>query len=203
MQELMKRIHSDNRVATVFYGAIGSLLASALIKYSPAILNWLGEYTFSFLRDFIDSRYAKAATLEPTDYSYFLLALILVFFIIAWMEISSMIKKKQSLKKPKDNKKTYNPKLEYFMFLLTRIVVWFFIGWALLYVAGESLVLNSVTNFKQHIRIVTPYIDQNAKELLISEWSQMKTADDYIQVYDKLIERAKENNLELYRNKQY
>jgi hypothetical protein len=77
-------------------GAIGTILASAIIKYSPTCLAVVGEYTFGFLTKFIDSRHAKAATLEPTNCSYFLLALIFVVIVIAWMEISEAIKKNLS-----------------------------------------------------------------------------------------------------------
>ena len=209
MKELWEKIHSDNRMATVFYGAIGSLLASAIIKYSPSALALVGEYTFGLLAKFIDSRYTKAATLEPTNYSYFLLALIFVVIVIAWMEISGVVKKNldglpvSEVEKSKNNPITKPPKWVPKTFFAARILVWFYLGWGLLYVAGESTVLNAVTDFKQHVRIVSPYIEPEEKDLLISEWSQMRGVEEYNEIYKKLIEIAKEHDLTLYRNRQH
>jgi hypothetical protein len=209
MKEFWRRLHSDNRIAAVFYGAIGSLLASAIVKYSPSVLAVVGEYTFGFLTKFIDSRYAKAATLEPTNYSYFLLALIFVVIVIAWMEISGTVKKSlseksaQEVEEPKNNDNAQPPKWVPAAFFGIRILVWFYLAWGLLYVAGESTVLNATTDFKQHVRIVSPYIESKEKDLLLSEWSQMRGIDDYNNIYKKLIEISKENELTLYRNRQY
>tara|TARA_R110000851_G_scaffold192613_1_gene343350 strand:- start:1565 stop:2194 length:630 start_codon:yes stop_codon:yes gene_type:complete len=209
MKVFWRRLHSDNRIATVFYGAVGSLLASAIIKYSPSALTIVGEYTFGLLTKFIDSRYAKAATLEPTNYSYFLLALIFVVIVIAWIEISGAVKKilseksSQEVEEPKIKDNTQPPKWVPVTFFGVRMLVWFYLAWGLLYVAGESTVLNATTDFKQHLRIVSPYIESKEKDLLLSEWSQMRGIEDYNNIYKKLIEISKENDLTLYRNRQY
>ncbi|MGX9417663.1 hypothetical protein ACWU4D_09955 [Vibrio sp. WJH972] len=209
MKEFWKKLYSDNRIVTVFYGAIGSLLASAIIKYSSAGLAVVGEYTFGFLTKFIDSRYAKAATLEPTNYSYLLLALIFVVIVIAWMEISRAIKKTLSDKAEKkveeqnNKEKSSPPKWVPAIFIGMRMLVWFYLAWGLLYVAGESTVLNAITDFKQHIRIVSPYIEPKEKDILLSEWSQMRGLEDYNNVYKKLIDVSEKHDLTLYRNRQY
>jgi len=212
MKELWKRINSDTRLAAVFYGVIASLLATAVIKHSPTALTIISQYTLGALTNFIDSRYAKAATLEPTNYSYLLLTVLFVAIVIAWMEISSKIKK--NLKKPTiltisteeesiEKSKPENPKWVPKAFLGFRIIIWLHLSWGFLYVAGEATVLNAITDFKQHIRIVSPYIESKEKDLLISDWSQMRKLDDYNDIYKKLVEIAKENDLKLYKNKQY
>jgi hypothetical protein len=209
MKEFWRKLHSDNRIATVFYGAIGSLLASAIIKYSPAVLSVVGEYTFGLLTKFIDSRYAKAAALEPTNYSYFLLALIFVVTVIAWMEISGAVKKSLSKKaekeieEPEKKEKSPHPKWVSAAFVGIRMLVWFYLAWGFLYVAGESTVLNAITDFKQHIRIVSPYIEPKEKDMLLSEWSQMRGLEDYNNIYKKLIDISDKHNLTLYRNRQH
>lgn len=207
MKEVWRKLHSDNRIATVFYGAIGSLLATAISKYSPAGLAVVGEYTFGFLTKFIDSRYAKAATLEPTNYSYLLLALIFVVIVIVWMEISGAIKKNFIEKTEKEvedqtnKEKSPHPKWVPAAFIGVRMLVWFYLAWGLLYVAGESTVLNAITDFKQHIRIVSPYIEPKEKDMLLSEWSQMRGLEDYNNIYKKLIDISETNDLTLYRNR--
>jgi len=212
MNELWKKINSDTRSAAVFYGVIASLLASAVIKYSPLVLTITGQYTLGALTNFIDSRYAKAATLEHTNYSYFLLTVIFVIIVIAWMEISNKIKNniknstnlavsevEESLDKPSPETPRWVPKA----FLVARTIIWLHLSWGLLYVAGEAIVLNAITDFKQHVRIVGPYIEPKEKELLISDWSQMRGLADYNSIYKKLAEIAKINDLKLYKNKQY
>lgn len=212
MNELWKRINSDTRSAAVFYGVIASLLASAVIKYSPLALTVIGQYTLGVLTNFIDSRYAKAATLEPTNYSYYLLAVIFVVIVIAWIEMSSKIKKNLkksetstalSAEEPANDSSPETSKWVPKLFLGARIIIWLHLSWGFLYVAGEATVLNAITDFKQHIRIVTPYIEQKEKDLLISDWSQMREIADYNNIYKKLVEIAKEHNLKLYKNKQY
>jgi hypothetical protein len=60
-----------------------------------------------------------------------------------------------------------------------------------------------INSFKHHIRVVSPYIDEQEKELIISGWSLMKSSSDYDVVYIKLNEIAKSNNIELPENKVY
>jgi cell division protein FtsL len=128
------------------------------------------------------------------------------------MEISSKIKKnlkkptiqtifteKESIEKPNPENSKWVPKA----FLGFRIIIWLHLSWGFLYVVGEATVLNAITDFKQHIRIVAPYIESKEKDLLISDWSQMRKLDDYNDIYKKLIEIAKENDLKLYKNKQH
>jgi len=123
------------------------------------------------------------------------------------MEISNKIKNnlknstnlaasevEESLDKPNPETPKWVPKA----FLVSRIM-----SWGLLYFAGEAIVLNAITDFKQYVRIVTPYIEPKEKELLISDWSQMREFADYNNIYKKLAEIAKVNNLKLYKNKQY
>lgn len=209
MKELWKNLHSVNRTAAVFYGAIGSLLASAIVKFSPSALAFLGDNTFGVLANFIDSRYAKAATLEPTNYSYFIFVLMFVVVVIAWMEISGAFKKTlrgkstEELEEEKNKNMAKIPKWVPAAFVGFRIFVWFCLAWGFLYVAGEAMVLNAITDFKQHVRIVSPYIETKEKELLLSEWSQMRGIEDYNDIYKNLIEISKVNGLILYKNKLY
>lgn len=201
------KIHSDFRLTAIFYGAIGSLLATAIWTYSPSLLSWLGEYTFGLLKNFIDSRYVKAATLEPSNYSYFILLILFVIIVIGWLEISSRIKNDlvNNPKEKKDNNKKSEPIPKWVpkAFLGVRVLIGFYLFYGLLFIAGESTVLNSITDFKQHIRIIEPYITPEKKSKLVSQWSQMRSLKDYNAVYEELLKIAKEKNIKLYRNKQY
>jgi hypothetical protein len=72
-----------------------------------------------------------------------------------------------------------------------------------LFLAGESIVLNATSDFKQHVRIVAPYITDQEEEFILSEWSQMDSLDDYNNIYKKLIPISKEHELILKRNQNY
>jgi hypothetical protein len=88
-------------------------------------------------------------------------------------------------------------------FKLVNIIVYIYLAYGLLLIAGESTILNSITDFNQHMRILTPYMSGHDRDLLISEWSQMRGFDDYQNIYGKIIEIAEINDLKLYRNHHY
>lgn len=205
MKELWNKFKQDKRLEMVFYGATGSLVATAIGKYSPEILSFLGEYTYGLLENFIDSRYLKAAGLEPTNYSFLILSLIFIIVCIAWFEISGKVtnalsKKDDNLDENEITKNNNEPsKWVPASFFFAKTFIYSYLAWGLLLILGEVMILNSITNFKQHIRIVTPYISQSEKDMLMSEWSQMQGLNDYNIVYEKLIEIAKENDLKLHK----
>jgi len=208
MKNLLNKIHSDVRLSAIFYGVISSLLASVLWNYSWSILTWLGEYSFGLLERFVDSRFTKAATLEPTNYSYLLIALLFIVIAIGWFEISGRIKRNinerledlEVTDQPDNNEiPRWVPKA----FLAVRVMVVLYLLSGLLFITGEVIVLNAISDFNQHIRIITPYITVEEKDMLLSNWSQMRGLGDYNKIYDELLKIAKENNLTLYNNKTY
>ena len=208
MKKLINRIHSDVRLVAIFYGVISSLAATFIWNYSWAALTFFGNYSFGLLKGFIDSRYAKAATLEPTSYSYLLIIVLFIVISVGWIEISGKIKKQ--LNKTKDidvegsNKNSLEtPAWASKAFLAIRIMVTFYLLNGLLYVAGEVTVLNAITDFNQHLRIITPYVTNEEKNKIISKWSQMRNLEDYNEVYKDLLKVANGNNLKLYRNRTY
>lgn len=211
MKKILNKIHSDVRLSAIFYGVTSSLVATTLWNYSWLFLNFVGEYSFGFLQGFVDSRYAKAATLEITNYSFFMIAISFIVMAIGWFEISKKIKKdfnrKQEDCEDKDISKERSENIPHWVaqkvFLIMRIIISIFLLNGLLFITGEVIVLNAISDFKQHLRIVTPYLDDKEKDLIISDWSQMRSLDDYNEVYKVLLEVAKENKLKLYRNRTY
>lgn len=211
MKKILNKIHSDVRLSAIFYGVTSSLVATTLWNYSWLFLNFVGEYSFGFLQGFVDSRYAKAATLEITNYSFFMIAISFIVMAIGWFEISKKIKKdfnrKQEDCEDKDISKERSENIPHWVaqkvFLIMRIIISIFLLNGLLFITGEVIVLNAISDFKQHLRIVTPYLDDKEKDLIISDWSQMRNLDDYNEVYKVLLEVAKENKLKLYRNRTY
>lgn len=58
----------------------------------------------------------------------------------------------------------------------------------------------TITSFTQHIRIISPYIDNATEKALWSEWSLMNSADDYSKIIQKIEKIAKANSITLPEN---
>lgn len=82
-------IDSNAKLSLIFY----SMVTMAIWENSSFVLSWLGKSSLNYFINFIDSRYVKAATLEPTDYSYFIILTIFVGLVVGWFEISGKITK--------------------------------------------------------------------------------------------------------------
>jgi len=207
VKEFWIRIEQNPRFFTFFWGALGSFAVWLIVEFSGTVLLYLGTSTLSFLTGYINSRYARSATLQNTTYSYFILSLIFVVVAFAWANISSKIS--SSLKEPedkninKDAKVKPTPKWVPHGFLLVKIMVWFYLLMALFFLAGESIVLNATSDFRQHMRIIAPYISDQEEEAIFSEWSQMDTLEDYNNIYKNIIPVAKDQQLLLRRNHHY
>ena len=107
MKEFWTKLEKNPRFFTFFWGALGSFAVWLIVEYSGSILLYLGTGALGFLTDYIDSRYARAAVLQSTTYSYFILSLIFVIVAVGWGEISSKIS--ASLKGPKEEKDENGP----------------------------------------------------------------------------------------------
>lgn len=205
MKVFWTKLEKNPRFFTFFWGALGSFAVWLIVEYSGSILLYLGTGALGFLTDYIDSRYARAAVLQSTTYSYFILSLIFVIVAVGWGEISSKIS--ASLKGPKEEKDENEvrpiPKWVPYGFLFAKLLVWYYLLLALLFLAGESIVLNATSDFKQHVRVVAPYISDQEEEVILSEWSQMDSLEDYNSIYKKLISIAKEHELVLKSNQNY
>ena len=205
---MFKKIDSNPKTAAIVYGTVSSILASAIWQFAPSFNDWLSASSISVLVNFVNARYARAATLEGVNYSFFVLTAVFVALVVLWIEISSRIKKRffsdEAQKKDKVQEKNEPPswqkKIIYFMIQFW-IPLYLFYG--LIQISGEVIVLNAITDFKQHMLIVAPYISKDEKDKLFSQWSQMRSLDDYNKIYERLKVVAKINNLRLYRNRMY
>lgn len=205
MREFWTKLENNPRFFTFFWGALGSFAVWLIVEYSGEVLLLLGTGAWGFITEYIDSRYERAAVLQGATYSYFILSLLFVVAAIAWGEISSKLTASFKVADNEESREEVKPTPKWvpFALLFTKLVVWFYLLWALLFLAGESIVLNATSDFKQHIRIVAPYINEQEEELLLSEWSQMDSLEDYNNIYKKLGTTAEDNQLMLKRNLNY
>lgn len=61
----------------------------------------------------------------------------------------------------------------------------------------NSYVIALITHFDQCLAICLPYIEEHAKRKLLSQFAQIKTANDYFEVIQQLRTVAEQNNIEL------
>lgn len=201
---MFKKIDTNPKTFTIFYGAVGSILASVIWGFAPSFWDWLAASTLGVLIDFVNARYIRAATLEPVNYSFFVLTAAFVVLAVLWFEIAGRIKKSLFGAPDDEPEKKESPvwikKVAHFF---VQFAIPLYILYGLIKISGEVIVLNAIADFKQHILIVTPYIEKDEKEKLLSQWSQMRSIDDYNKIYERLVAVAKEHNLKLYKNRMY
>ncbi len=203
---MLKKINSNPIVSAIIYGAIGSIVASALWALAPIVTNWLASSSWIVLVNFINYRYEAAATLESMNYSFYVLTALFVVVAVLWFEIAGRLKKK--LFGPSEPSvvvevKEPSPATKWVLYIFIQFVIPLYLLYALVQISGQVVTLNAITNFKQHMRIVAPYITQEESNQLLSKWSQMRTVEDYDAIYKRLSEVAKANGARLPRNNLY
>lgn len=200
---MFKKIETSPKASAIFYGSVSSIIASAILGGAPFLWDWLTASTLGVLIDFVNGCYIRAATLEAVNYSFFVLTAMFVVFVVLCFEILGRIKKKLFEKEAETEKKDLPLWMKKGVYIFFQTITIPSILYGLIQISGEVIVLNTITDFKQHMLIVTPYIEREDKDMLLSQWSQIRTMDDYNKVYERLIDVANKNNLKLYKNRMY
>lgn len=200
---MFKKIETSPKASAIFYGSVSSIIASAILGGAPFLWDWLTASTLGVLIDFVNGCYIRAATLEAVNYSFFVLTAMFVVFVVLCFEILGRIKKKLFEKEAETEKKDLPLWMKKGVYIFFQTITIPSILYGLIQISGEVIVLNTITDFKQHMLIITPYIEREDKDMLLSQWSQIRTMDDYNKVYERLIDVANKNNLKLYKNRMY
>ncbi|MCD4502143.1 hypothetical protein [Chromobacterium vaccinii] len=205
---MLKKIDSNPKAFAIIYGAVGSIAASAIWLLAPLLGSWLATSSWDVLVRYINHRYEAAATLEPVNYSFFVLTVIFVVVAILWFETAGRLKKMlyhANEPKPTSIEEAREPSkfAKAISYGLIQFVVPLYLLYALVQISGQVITLNAITDFKQHMRILAPYITAGDSAQLYSKWSQMRTTDDYDAIYKHLSEVAKAHSLHLPRNHTY
>lgn len=194
-------------------GIVSGVVASAIfIYFIQPILNFFSLVfvaSSQFIGDaYIDRIYQQASHLETQDYSFLLIMLLLGAFSFALAGISVklfliVLRKKKRQDEPTQDKEK-NPRSRTtvraisvaFIFQLQSILM-------LSIVVANYIQLSVISSFKQHVRILAPYISDLEEEKFISEWSLMNSKGDYQQIYRRLNIIASANKIQLPENKIY
>lgn len=202
---MLKKIDENPRSAAIFYGVVGSTIASIIWVIAPTIFKWLGNSTLQIIIDFIDKRYSRAASLETINYSFYILTILFVIYAIFLVELVQRLNKIDSGKtlvstKTSGQQNDYFPK--YFRITIN-ILFPLSILWGLFQISGEIIVLNAISDFKQDTRIIRPYIEEKELNVIVSDWSQMRTSKEYNKIYERINSVADKNKLTLNKRKLY
>ena len=192
-------------------GVISGIVASAFfIYFIQPILDFLVTFFFAASNyigsTYIDGIYQKAAHLETYDFSFIFPASIAGVFSIILITTSALllfapfVSSKDKVTKDKERASKDIPKSASFIAGL----LFFIIGiYGASDVASNYVQLSAVSSFKQHLRIIAPYITSDEEEMLISKWSLMKSQNDYYFINSQLESVALKNNIELPVNRLY
>jgi hypothetical protein len=61
--------------------------------------------------------------------------------------------------------------------------------------AMSDIKLSTIQSFEQQIKIITPYIDQRTKDLFISDFSRMKSSNDFEKIQNSIKNIALKNEI--------
>ena len=168
-------------------GILSGVIASAVfIYFIQPILNFSA---FVFIRGseiigntYTDRIYQQVAHLETHDYSFLFLMLFLGFPAATLLGASiritiNLFKKRkaessdeedQEGEKDEEVDKTKPPKI---IRALVALLLFSISSFLFSIVVANFIQLSTISSFKQHIRIIAPYIGDQEEENLVSEWS--------------------------------
>ena len=194
-------------------GIIGGIVASAIFLYFiQPILEYSSHLLINisniFGNAFSDRLYQQIAHLETQDNAFILVMVLFgmisgVLFSVGIVLMSANYRahkkdganEKEKPKAVKRNSKVLKHVLPILIFLLSIFPV--------ISALSIFIQLSTISSFKQHIRIIAPYITNQEEEVIISQWSQIRSKSDYQFIYRKLEGIAIKNKVTLPDNKIY
>ena len=211
----MSQFIEKNRIA-VLCGVIASLIViyalEPLLNFTAQILLYVAGLIGG---SFLDHLYAYSARMESTDFAFFLTVLILTpasFFCIVflirgpWGIIKRTVDLKKtptnSAKKPiavQDKNRRWPRSLifKHTFDVVFRLLCLFFLILTIYSITMRQFQWMMVTKFRWQVRILRPYIDDKTEHILVSDWAQMKTQEDYRAITEQLLSIAGDNDIEL------
>jgi len=197
-------ISANSKSITI--GIISSILF--LYLFQP-ILDFIGENLINLFSytgaKYSDDFYSKLSHLELLDFSFYWIAIVFGIIGVSAGKIFikgfiSLFKKEEVLaEEDSDNLKT-KTKVQQIIFYCLNLLISIFM---IFFLSTKIYQLKLITSFKQHMKIVAPYISEQAEEELYSQWSLMNKAKDYTTVYQQLNSIASQNKITLPENKIY
>lgn len=182
----------------IITGIISGLL---VIYFIDPIFSFLGRHAINIstylFSSYLDHLYSEIATSEP---NFGFLGLLLVAGstvgfsagLITGMVKDAFVKLPPSQEKPKSKSK------------IATLIPLLFIFFASIFVSVDSYIrLKTSSTFNQYINVVSPYITDHERKVLIARFSSMRGVADFDNVMHQIEGIAKANNVVLPTNKLY
>lgn len=180
-------------------GVMASIIASAVfIYFLDPILRSMARflvYFYSFFgTKYIDRIYAQAAQLETINYAFILLIAFAslccltvltrstIAILRAFSTASDQPTKEHEWVRNVPKSKALSKGSAIMLLGITLCILL----WVIAIMAGNWMQLSLTGSFRQHIRIVAPYIDTQQEKQLMSNWSRMRTQAEYRAIYERL-----------------
>ncbi len=205
MKQIIEKINKNALLAGVFSTIL-------FIYFLEPILGFLGRTLILFFRSISQTLYDRLfqeIALGKPEYGYILVQIInIIFFNILLLIVIRPINRKKREVASSGETKEENKEIVVideatkikrrinflytvkFISIITIII--FGITWVM-----SDIKLKTIQSFEQQIKIITPYIDQHTKELLISDFSRMKNSSDFDRIKNTIISIAEKNSITL------
>jgi len=171
-------------------------LLDPIIKVFGEFIVYSSEYVTNGL---IDTIYAKSALGIARDPALSIYAMISGFAVgIPAGTIAFLIKSK--IKDTSNHSKKKTSRYNDVLLLIPALFISFMMFYQFWSMTFQYEVISS---FNQHIKILTPYMTSKEKDLVISNFSRMKSEKDYRTIYNNLQSRAQKEDIELPENLTY
>lgn len=188
---------------TVVGGVLITIITQFLIRISDTAYDFVVAFIFAISHHMENTTYSYAAkgNMDWVDVEIFTMVFLLASALFGVMlAIARLDFKQLKLDTVETTVATINKwrKLVKKVFSLIMIVfiVFLFVGFNVSYIRAIE-VERLVSEFNQTIIILSPYISENSRLLLMSEWAQMSSKAHYLDVASKLDEIATQFNLRL------
>ena len=198
MKKLLEKINRNSLLA----GIIGTIL---FMYFLQPILEFIGNSIVVFYRWFSQSLYNRVfeeMAIGKPDYDFIIMLFIngIIVGIAFGAFMSALFPRKRKTEKTEKKKKQQEEKTEPVKrknSILKKVFLGIFFLSILFFTSLSYVKHMHIQSFEQKLRIITPYTETLKKDKLISDFSRMKTCDDYQKIMNDIQTIADKNNIEL------
>jgi hypothetical protein len=197
MNDFLKK-NSQTMIVGLLTTIVFLYILQPVLEFTGSAVMFVGSLVSN---SYIDMLYSQIAHLEIMSFGFFFFFIVFValicisvgLIIYQWTnDVAPEKIEKESISKNILRKK-----------VITTLLLLFSAMYFTVQISTKLYQLSLISSFKQHLAIIAPYIDEQKEELILSQWSLIKTNEDYEAVYIKLTDVAKNNKLDLPTNTIY
>lgn len=200
--------------AAVICGIVSSLIVVYLLDPIFSLLSDIVVGLLSLLGDrFSNQIYRQAAELSTRKYAFSLILMlygvvmsVLIGGVVGIRVGRSIRNRAENDEETEDGINQHTNKSKRRLKTFGRINSIILVGVLIIFgvvLAGNYKILTLVSDFQHHMNILAPYLDEQIEEEIISEWSLMKSKEDYDILYLRMDRYADQADVILPPNETY